>query len=481
MHLMSGDRPAGDDGDRLLDAERRLAGAGRRHLDRHVAAQQGAFQQPAPAGQHRDVELLEEVRRQRWQKVCRVDDLVFRVGDVPLRPAALDHASDLAPGLIDGVAGQRERLGGGQDLGIGPSAGDPVAGQAHEMVVPVVAGSDRGEACLDRDAVELAADVQGSAALRIRRRIGPLGTDRRERFCQLARKVDLGPTIVEGVELGALNGAAGLGRPGDRAGEAQHATRIDHRRVAAERQGQGPVLPAADLGIALRGLQAPPGLRTLVRLPSGHHDGGRRATPFTIEVARCLDPLIEVGIEGGQREEVVIAAATRDRGAGPAQGSADIDVLARNTVQLEGPVDQAVQLIRAIEHRMAEAVVGGIGPGELDQPLMAAIEVAAEQMLHMAEHLSGVRLEDRAHVVVHGGIRPELAWTCDQHRRLRTRPPSGDRCWPARQAREAARARPAAGRSQPARPATPPMGSTGLWSGSSAGRSTHFTISSFGR
>jgi hypothetical protein len=32
---------------------------------------------------------------------------------------------------------------------------------------------------------------------------------------------------------------------------------------------------------------------------------------------------------------------------------------------------------------------------------VAAIEVAAEQMLHMTQHLSGIRLDDRVDVVAH--------------------------------------------------------------------------------
>ena len=93
-------------------------------------------------------------------------DRVLRVRDVPFRPAAGDHLRHFPAGLIDGVAGERQPLGGGENFLVRPATGDPVAGEANQVVVPVIAGADGGEAGFHRDAVELGADLQ----IRFRRR-----------------------------------------------------------------------------------------------------------------------------------------------------------------------------------------------------------------------------------------------------------------------------------------------------------------------
>jgi hypothetical protein len=54
---------------------------------------------------------------------------------------------------------------------------------------------------------------------------------------------------------------------------------------------------------------------------------------------------------------------------------------------------------------MAQAPITAVGPGQLDPALVAAIEVAAEQMLHVAQHLPGIRLDDRMDVVAHDRAR----------------------------------------------------------------------------
>jgi hypothetical protein len=43
--------------------------------------------------------------------------------------------------------------------------------------------------------------------------------------------------------------------------------------------------------------------------------------------------------------------------------------------------------------------------------LVTTVELAAEQMLHVAQHLPGIRLDDRMDVVAHDRARVRVAWT----------------------------------------------------------------------
>ena len=314
----------------------------------------------------------------------------------------------------------------------------------------MVAGADGGEAGVDGDAIELAADVELGAVVAWSVQIWTLGWSRRERPGQLAGQVDPRPPVVEGQELGALDDAVGLDRPGDRAAQAHHPAGVDHRGVAAEGVRQRAVLPATDLRIALGRLQPPEHLGAHVRVTAGDHDAGRRATAMAIGDARGGDDVvIEVGVERGEGEEVVIGAAPEGRDVGFAQRLADVHVLARDAVLTGGALDQVLQLVGAEQVGMAQAPITAVGPGQLDLALVATVEVAAEQMLHVAQHLPGIRLDDRMDVVAHDRAR---AAGLDRAG-IRTRPERGLRPAPVA---AAARGWPAAGLSP--RRALPDLG-----------------------
>jgi hypothetical protein len=103
-----------------------------------------------------------------------------------------------------------------------------MAGEAHQVVVPMVAGANGAKAGLDGDAIEFAADAEPGAIVAPSVQIWTLGWGQRESLGQLARQVDPRTPIVEGQELGALDDPLGLDWPSDRAPEAHHPTGIDH-------------------------------------------------------------------------------------------------------------------------------------------------------------------------------------------------------------------------------------------------------------
>ena len=119
------------------------------------------------------------------------------------------------------------------------------------------------------------------------------------------------------------------------------------------------------------------------------------------------DVVIEVGVERGEGEEVVIGAAPEGGDVGFAQRLADVHVLARDAVLTGGALDQVLQLVGAEQVGVAQAPITAVGPGQLDLALVATVEVAAEQMLHVAQHLPGIRLDDRMDVVAHDRL---AAW-----------------------------------------------------------------------
>jgi hypothetical protein len=92
----------------------------------------------------------------------------------------------------------------------------------------MVAGADGGETSVDGHAVELAADVEPGGVVGTSVQIWTLGNSRRERPSQLAGQINPRPPVVEGQELGALDDAVGLDRPGNRAAQAHHPAWIDH-------------------------------------------------------------------------------------------------------------------------------------------------------------------------------------------------------------------------------------------------------------
>ena len=149
---------------RLLDGQRRLAHPRRCCGHRRVLAHHAVAYQPVAGRPFRRIEPTDRSKNKGRQR--GPVDRVLWVRDVPFRPAAGDHLRHFPAGLIDGVAGERQPLGGGENFLVRPATGDPMAGKAKQMVVPVIAGADAGEAGFHRDAVELGADLQ----IRFRRR-----------------------------------------------------------------------------------------------------------------------------------------------------------------------------------------------------------------------------------------------------------------------------------------------------------------------
>ena len=94
--------------------------------------------------------------------------------------------------------------------------------------------------------------------------------------------------------------------------------------------GERQVLLPAEIGVTLRDLLAPQHLRAGVRLPAGDDDRGRRTTRLPVPLARdAQNVVVDVDVEGRQREEVGVGAAAERRNVGLAQRLADVDVLAR--------------------------------------------------------------------------------------------------------------------------------------------------------
>ena len=136
-----------------------------------------------------------------------------------------------------------------------------------------------------------------------------------------------------------------LTRPGDRAAKTQNAARIDDRCVAAERLGEREVLPAAGVCVTDRRLEPPQHLRTQMRMATGDDHAGRQAAAVAVvDRGGRGDVVVDVGVEGGQREELVVLAAAEGRDAGLAQRLADIDVLSGLAVLGHGALDQLVEL-----------------------------------------------------------------------------------------------------------------------------------------
>ena len=74
---------------------------------------------------------------------------------------------------------------------------------------------------------------------------------------------------------------------------------------------------------------------------------------------------------------------------------ADVDVLARQPVFPDRPLDQLVDLVGAEDGGMAEPAVLAVTPGELDFPVVTAVEIPAEQVVEVAQHLLGIGLDHR--------------------------------------------------------------------------------------
>ena len=91
-------------------------------------------------------------------------------------------------------------------------------------------------------------------------------------------------------------------------------------------------------------------------------------------VAVAVDVVIDVGIERGQREEVIVVAAAERRDVGLAQRLADVDVLPGLAVLGDRARDQLVELVGAEDRRVLELAVAPVGPRKFDLPLVAAIE-----------------------------------------------------------------------------------------------------------
>jgi hypothetical protein len=208
-------------------------------------------------------------------------------------------------------------------------------------------------------------------------------------------------------------------------------------------------------------------------MAAGDHDAGGRAAAVAVGDARGGDDVVvEVGIEGGEGKEVVVGAAAAGGDGRLAQRLADIDVLPRDAVLTDGALDEVLELVGAEQVGVAQAPVAAVGPGELDLALVAAVEFAAEQMLQMTQHLPGVRLDDRVDVVAHDWLVCRWPGPCRDQNSARARSWAGAACGGGTWA--------ACGRAVAGVPCQTSDGSTGLASGSSAGRSTHFTSSSIG-
>jgi hypothetical protein len=143
-----------------------------------------------------------------------------------------------------------------------------------------------------------------------------------------------------------------------------------------------------------------------MRMPPGDHDSRRRTAAVAIARACGGDHIVvEIDVKGGQRPEVLVAAAPERRDVRLPKRLADIDVLAGNPVLRHRPFGEFLQLVGPEDRRVPETAVLTVGPGELDPALMTAIEIAAEQVLEMAQHLLRIGFDHRLDVARgHGDI-----------------------------------------------------------------------------
>jgi hypothetical protein len=213
VHRFIGEVATGDHRYPTRNPVRRLADAGRCNEHTEMPPQQRTPQYPATLRQERNVEALKETRLERLAFGCGID---LRIGicDLPLGTATGNHANHVATGVLDGVARQCHRLGGRQDLGVGPPSRNPVPHQTKKIIVPVITGADRSNARIDRN---------GSDRERVGRRrvsgarlllcVGMQWHRRRKSPGDLLKVVDLRPAVVEGQELGLLDDPPFLDRP----------------------------------------------------------------------------------------------------------------------------------------------------------------------------------------------------------------------------------------------------------------------------
>ena len=251
--------------------------------------------------------------------------------------------------------------------------------------------------------------------------------------------------------------------------------------------GQRDVLLPADSRIAERSVQAPQHLGADMRVAAGDDDAGRRTSPVAVvDRGGRGDVVVDVDVEGGQREELVVLAAAEGGDVRLAQRLADIEVLSGFAVLGDGALDQLVQLIGAEDRRMLEPAIAPVGPRELDAPVLAAVEPALEQVADMAAHLHRIWLDHWLNVGhVHQGAPGKEAGGPK---------PSGVGCQNTASASGSAAALAAGGGTcwavvfdgaDGAGGAAPPCqrspAAIGLTLGSSAGRSTHLAMARVGR
>ena len=73
-------------------------------------------------------------------------------------------------------------------------------------------------------------------------------------------------------------------------------------------------------------------------------------------------------------------------------------------------LDQLLQLVGGEQLRMADVAGIGVAPGELDQPVLQAVEIALEQMVEVPAHRVRVGFEDgigHRHGAGVGAVRPD--------------------------------------------------------------------------
>ena len=131
------------------------------------------------------------------------------------------------------------------------------------------------------------------------------------------------------------------------------------------------------------------------------HAGRRAAAIAVVDRGGRGDVVVDVGVERGEREELVVLAASERRDVGMAKRLPDVDVLSGFAVLGERTLDQLVELVGAEDGGMLELAVAPVGPGEFDAPVMAAVEPALEQMADMPAHHRRIGLDhgrDVAHV-----------------------------------------------------------------------------------
>lgn len=238
---------ADGDSDGGGNGEQRLADTRRGDESSDVASNGDVSEQEFPPLEHGGVKSGAGSEAQGRRRIVAVDAM-DRVGQVPFPPRAVDHADEIAAGLIGRVAGQGETGGLAQDFRIRPPAGNPMRDKPDGMVVPAVAPANCGEGLIHRHAADGEATRYrcrgcmwlgrwrwrrdsgsgvGIAGRRLRFRGHERSGIRREGAEQLLDEVSARAPVVGDMHLGALEDTSVLGRPCHRSSETENAARID--------------------------------------------------------------------------------------------------------------------------------------------------------------------------------------------------------------------------------------------------------------